>query len=175
VNRRSIIQELARRTGMSRADARRVFDALFDAGEGIIAAALRAGDAVSLGAFGSLAARERAARTGRNPRTAAEIEIPASVAAAFRPGARLKETLTHGSGQGGREYHGGTDDDGGEIDVVPIGQTGKGPGPSAAGMPAPAEGGRAEAGFPGDAVTRGWSPADGEAMDVHGSGGGGRD
>jgi DNA-binding protein HU-beta len=124
VKKADLVQELARRAGLSRSAAARVVDALFGHEEGIIVQALRESGAVKLGDLGSIQRRERAERTGRNPRTAAEIVIPARSGAAFRPGKRLKDVLSgggvsidpsnrtiaggaHGSGLGGREHRAG--------------------------------------------------------------------
>ncbi len=55
--------------------------------------ALVAGDSVTFTGFGTFKVSERAARKGRNPRTGAEIEIPASKVAKFTPGKQLKDAL----------------------------------------------------------------------------------
>ena len=49
---------------------------------------------VQLVGFGSFEVRERKARTGRNPQTNEPIQIPASKSVGFRPGAKLKETVS---------------------------------------------------------------------------------
>ncbi len=49
---------------------------------------------VQLIGFGTFQVRERKARTGRNPQTNEPIEIPASKSVGFRPGAKLKETIS---------------------------------------------------------------------------------
>ena len=48
---------------------------------------------VSLIGFGTFETRERAARTGRNPQTGAELKIAASITPAFKPGKALKEKV----------------------------------------------------------------------------------
>ena len=48
---------------------------------------------VQLVGFGSFEVKERAARTGKNPATGAEIEIPASKAPAFKPGKAFKDAI----------------------------------------------------------------------------------
>jgi DNA-binding protein HU-beta len=89
VNRTELKNAVAEQSGLSGADADRAITAVVDA----IAGALAAGDKVSLPGFGTFEARERAARTGRNPQTGAEMEIAASVSAGFKPGAELKRRL----------------------------------------------------------------------------------
>ena len=51
------------------------------------------GDKVSLIGFGNFEVRERAARTGKNPQTGAEIKIAACKAPAFKPGKALKDAV----------------------------------------------------------------------------------
>ena len=58
-----------------------------------ITAALEKGDAISLPGFGSFKVVERAAREGRNPSTGDKIQIAASKAVKFTPGAGLKERV----------------------------------------------------------------------------------
>ena len=67
-------------------------DAINAALEGI-ASALEKGDSISLIGFGSFKVVDRAAREGRNPRTGEKIQIPASKAVKFTPGANLKERV----------------------------------------------------------------------------------
>jgi len=48
---------------------------------------------VQIVGFGTFAVKERAARTGRNPRTGEAIEIAASKSVGFKPGKGLKDLL----------------------------------------------------------------------------------
>lgn len=48
---------------------------------------------VQLVGFGTFSVKERAARTGRNPRTGEALQIPASKSVGFKPGKTLKESL----------------------------------------------------------------------------------
>ncbi len=54
---------------------------------------LKKGDDIALIGFGTFRVKERAARTGRNPRTGEEIKIPASKIPAFAAGKALKEMV----------------------------------------------------------------------------------
>lgn len=94
MNKSEMIQALSARTDLSRAEATRAIDALFDAGDGIIVEALRSGDKVQITGFGSFETKRREARKGRNPRTGKEIDIAASTSANFRVGKRLKDALS---------------------------------------------------------------------------------
>lgn len=89
MNKRELVDAIAEQAGLSDADAGKALEAAF----GSIAAALAAGDKVTVPGFGTFEVRERSARTGRNPQTGATLEIPASKAAGFKPAAALKKAL----------------------------------------------------------------------------------
>jgi len=91
VNKTDLIDQLAHSTSLSKADAGRAIDALFDVNKGIIAGTLKSGGKVQITGFGTFETRQRGARMGRNPRTGDRIEIPASVSPAFRAGKGLKD------------------------------------------------------------------------------------
>ncbi|HEX2208125.1 MAG TPA: HU family DNA-binding protein [Longimicrobium sp.] len=93
MNKSELVQQLASRADLSRAEATKAVDALFSVENGIIAEALRGGDKVQITGFGSFETKKREARKGRNPRTGKEINIAASTSAAFRIGKRLKDAL----------------------------------------------------------------------------------
>ena len=93
VNKTELIDKLSETTNLSKADAGRALDALFDASNGIIASTLRSGAKVQITGFGTFETRKRSARMGRNPRTGERIQIPASTSPAFRPGKGLKDGL----------------------------------------------------------------------------------
>ena len=93
MNKSDMVQALADRTGLSKADATRAVEAVFDPESGLIAAALRGGDRVQITGFGTFEAKERRARTGRNPRTGTEIKIGPTISASFRPGKALKDAV----------------------------------------------------------------------------------
>ena len=58
-----------------------------------IVGALKEGHRVELRGFGTFMAKERTARTGRNPRTGAAVEVTAKKAPAFKPGKEIRERL----------------------------------------------------------------------------------
>ncbi len=86
MNRKELIDAMAKMTDSSKADADRSLGALID----IITATLKKGDNVALVGFGTFEVRKRAARNGRNPSTGAPLKIKASKAPAFKAGAVLK-------------------------------------------------------------------------------------
>jgi len=89
MNRKKLAETLAKKTKSSSAAADRTIAAFID----IISGALKKGDKVALVGFGTFEVRKRAARTGRNPKTGAELKIKASKQAAFKAGATLKATV----------------------------------------------------------------------------------
>ena len=89
MNKSDLIDAVAGDADVSKAEAARVVDAVIDS----ITRALKKGDTVTLVGFGTFQVRERAARSGRNPRTGATIKIKASKVPKFRPGKALKDAL----------------------------------------------------------------------------------
>jgi len=84
-----LIASVAAEAGMSKKDAEKAVNAALAA----ITEELKNGGKVSLVGFGTFEVRERGARTGRDPRTNQEIQIPASKAPAFKAGKALKDTV----------------------------------------------------------------------------------
>ena len=93
MNKSDLVDSLADKTGITKADASRAVDALFSTDDGIISRALRKGDRVQITGFGTFEARKRKARTGRNPRTGESIKIAASKSPSFRAGKGLKDGI----------------------------------------------------------------------------------
>ena len=74
---------------LSKKDAEAAVKAVLDA----VTEALADGEKVALVGFGTFEVKERAARTGKNPRTGEAIEIPASKVPSFKAGAALKNAV----------------------------------------------------------------------------------
>ncbi|WP_026342494.1 HU family DNA-binding protein [Paenibacillus fonticola] len=89
MNKSDLVNHVAESTELSKKDATKAVDAVFEA----ISEALQKGDKVQLVGFGNFEVRERSARKGRNPQTGEEIEIPASKIPAFKPGKALKDGI----------------------------------------------------------------------------------
>lgn len=85
--------ELADAVGKSFGGNKSMGGAAVDAVLGAIQGALAAGDKVQISGFGTFEVRQRAARTGRNPRTGEEVAIKASNAPAFKAGKGLKDAV----------------------------------------------------------------------------------
>jgi len=89
MNKNDLIGVVADKAKVTKAQAGDAVDAVFDA----ITASLKGGDEVRLVGFGTFSVSQRKATTGRNPATGAEIKIPASNQAKFKPGKVLKDSL----------------------------------------------------------------------------------
>ncbi len=89
MNKTELISKVADTADLTKKDATKAVEAVFDA----ITGALKDGDKVQLIGFGNFETRERAARKGRNPQTGEEIDIAASKVPAFKPGKALKDVL----------------------------------------------------------------------------------
>jgi DNA-binding protein HU-beta len=94
MNKKELVDAMAAKTDSSGAAADRAVNALVE----IISDTLKKGDSLTLPGFGTFEVRDRAARTGRNPKTGEELKIAASRVAAFKPGAALKAAV-NGSGK----------------------------------------------------------------------------
>jgi DNA-binding protein HU-beta len=88
-NKNDLIGVVADKAGLTKAQAGEAVDAVFEA----ITASLKGGDEVRLVGFGTFSVSKRKASVGRNPATGAEINIPASNQAKFKPGKGLKDSL----------------------------------------------------------------------------------
>jgi len=89
MNKSELIDAIASASELSKADSTNALNATIAA----ITTTLAKGDSIQLTGFGSFVVRDRAARTGRNPQTGAEIQIKASKVAAFKAGKALKESV----------------------------------------------------------------------------------
>ncbi len=89
MNKTELTEAVAAATDFTKADAARAVDAVL----GTISNTLAAGDQVGIIGFGTFLVRDRAARTGRNPQTGAEIQIAAAKVPAFKPGKALKDAV----------------------------------------------------------------------------------
>jgi DNA-binding protein HU-beta len=89
MNKTELIDQIATAAEISKAAAGRALDATVAA----IKDSLKKGDTVSLVGFGTFYVGERAARTGRNPRTGKTLEIKASKSPKFRAGKTLKDAI----------------------------------------------------------------------------------
>ena len=89
MNKSELVDAVATKTGLTKVQSSEAIDAVVDA----IQESLKGGGQVSLVGFGVFLTGERAARTGRNPRTGAEIQIPAARLPKFKPGKGLRDAV----------------------------------------------------------------------------------
>ena len=89
MNRADLIAHVADIASLPKTATGKAVDAVFDA----ITAALARGEEFTLVGFGSFSVSDRPARVGRNPKTGAEIVIPASKVPKFKVGKKLKDAV----------------------------------------------------------------------------------
>lgn len=89
VNKSELIDAIAASADIPKAAAGRALDAVVES----VTDALKNGDQVALVGFGTFAVKERAARTGRNPRTGEALEIAAAKVPSFKAGKALKDAV----------------------------------------------------------------------------------
>ena len=92
MNKNELIASVARSAGLSKADACKVIDGVFDS----IGSTLAGGGEVRLIGFGTFGVMHRAASMGRHPRTGERISIAASKRPRFRAGKALKNAVRGG-------------------------------------------------------------------------------
>ncbi|HEX7711510.1 MAG TPA: HU family DNA-binding protein [Sphingomonadaceae bacterium] len=88
MNKNELIGAVADTSGLSRGDATKAVEAVFDT----VSGALSKGDEVRLVGFGTFSVARRKASTGRNPRTGEPMTIKASAQPKFKAGKGLKDS-----------------------------------------------------------------------------------
>ncbi|KTR84934.1 DNA-binding protein HU-beta [Novosphingobium fluoreni] len=89
MNKNDLISAVAGTSGLTRNDAVKAVEGVFDA----ISDALKKGEEVRLVGFGTFSVAKRKASTGRNPRTGEAMEIKASSQPKFKAGKVLKDAV----------------------------------------------------------------------------------
>ena len=89
MTKNQIIDQVAKQTGMTKKAVAEVVEALGN----VVDNALVAGEPVQIAGFGAFTVKEKAAYTGRNPRTNEAVEIPASRRVSFSASKTLKDKL----------------------------------------------------------------------------------
>jgi integration host factor subunit beta len=74
---------------LTRRDGEVIVDTLFEA----VIGALKGGDKIEIRGFGSFRTRQRNARTGRNPKTGAKVDVPAKRVPFFKPSKELRDSV----------------------------------------------------------------------------------
>jgi len=78
---------------LTRRDGEVIVDTLFES----VIGALKAGNKIEIRGFGSFRTRQRNARTGRNPKTGAKVDVPAKRVPFFKPSKELRDSVNPGS------------------------------------------------------------------------------
>ncbi len=89
MNKTQLIDRIAEECEFTKADASRAVEAF----QKVITEGLKEFGKITLIGFGTLSAKERPARVGRNPRDGSPVNIPASVTVGFKAGNKLKDAL----------------------------------------------------------------------------------
>ena len=89
MNISELIDKVAGQAGLSKSDTEKAVNSLIT----VVESAVAANDKVTLPGFGAWSRTQRAARTGRNPRTGEPVQIPASKAVKFSVGADFKKKV----------------------------------------------------------------------------------
>ncbi len=85
MNKAQLIDAIASKTSMTKADSGKALGALTDS----LTSALKKGERISFPGFGTFSVVQRKARTGRNPRTGETIAIKAKTVVKFKPSSKL--------------------------------------------------------------------------------------
>ncbi len=86
-----LVSAVAEKTGLSKKDSEKAVSAVFAS----ITESLKKGEKLSLVGFGTFEVKERAARSGINPRTKEPITIAASKSPVFKAGKALKDAIKY--------------------------------------------------------------------------------
>lgn len=89
MNKQELVEAVAASADISKAAAERALNAVIDT----VTGALKNEDTVVLVGFGTFQVKDRAARTGRNPKTGEPIQIPAAKIPGFKAGKALKDAV----------------------------------------------------------------------------------
>ena len=89
MNKAELITAMSEKAEISKKDAEKALKAFTD----VVAEELKKGEKIQLVGFGTFEVTERAARTGRNPQSGEEMNIPASKAPKFKAGKALKDLI----------------------------------------------------------------------------------
>lgn len=89
MNKAELVSAVAEKADMSKKDSEKAVKAVFE----VIEESLAQSEKVQLVGFGTFEVKDRAARTGRNPQTKEEIQIPAAKVPGFKAGKALKDAV----------------------------------------------------------------------------------
>ena len=91
-----LVEQVTALGDLTRRDSEVIVETIFDS----VIAALQSGDKIEVRGFGSFRIRQRNARTGRNPKTGAKVEVPAKRVPYFKPSKELRQMMNPGEAKG---------------------------------------------------------------------------
>lgn len=89
MNKANLVEKIHSHLGGTKVQAEEVVDMVFNT----VTEAMKSGDEVSIAGFGIFSAKQRAARTARNPKTGESIQVPAMKVPKFRAAKALKDAV----------------------------------------------------------------------------------
>ena len=89
MSKTELVNYIAENAGLTKADASRAMEAMISG----IEAGLKKEGKVTITGFATFAAKKKAAKTGRNPRTGEPVKIAARTAVSIKAGSKLKDAL----------------------------------------------------------------------------------
>ncbi len=89
MNKSELIDNVAAGSGVSKAEAGKAMDAWFD----LITDALKQGNEVALGSWGTFSVKDRAEKTVKHPQTGEDVKVPAAKVPKFKAGEGLKAAV----------------------------------------------------------------------------------
>lgn len=99
MNKKELVVQLAKATGLSQVKTAQVVNALFETegNKGILVQAIEKGEKITIPGFGTFGVKQRAARVGTNPSSGKRMQIASKRYAYFKAGKLLKELVLSGS------------------------------------------------------------------------------
>lgn len=91
MNKTQLIDKIAEKSGLTKADSKKALDAIIEATAEVLKD--KNDGKLALVGFGTFSVSERGERKGRNPRTKEEIVIPAKKVVKFKAGSELEDSL----------------------------------------------------------------------------------
>ncbi len=89
MNKQALVEAISEKIGVTKVQGEQAIDCIIDS----IVSTIKTGGEVSIAGLGIFAAKQRAARTARNPRTGESIQVPAMRVPKFRPAKALKDSV----------------------------------------------------------------------------------
>ncbi len=89
MNKANLVEKVHEMLGGTKVQAEEVVDGIFNT----VTDTIKSDEEVSIAGFGIFSAKERAARTARNPKTGEAIQVPAMRVPKFRAAKALKEAV----------------------------------------------------------------------------------